>query len=481
MTDFHVPFLSYSERYPLKYEALYHAIKDSIADGKLEYGAKLPSSRELGKLYALSRGIVSQVYDMLASEGYVESEVGRGTYVAYRRDRMPAADEGGGRECDLSAWGRRIAAEPPHPSPEPKAPIEFAIGYGDKSLFPTTAWNRALYAQVRRMGDVSDGDVFAAEGHEPLREAVGRHLRRVRGIRADASSVAIVNGSMQAIGLLTQLLVEPGAPVVVENPCYSGFLSAIAAAGGRPVAAETDEHGIVPSDWDAKLLFVTPSRQFPTGAVLGLERRQRLLAWAAERGAIVVEDDYDSEFRHRGRPIEPLKALDRDDRVVYVGTFTRTMMHHFRIGYAVLPARLREPFLRAKRLFEPHPASILEQRALAAFMNGGEYERHLRRLGRVYSRKFELLRGLLASELAGAFAPVPSDAGLHVFARWRGSAESYGAFRRDCFDAGVAWSDGSRYYAERPVASACFGFAHLSEADIAEGVRRMREAWERRG
>ncbi|MDF2718534.1 MAG: PLP-dependent aminotransferase family protein [Paenibacillus sp.] len=484
MADFHLPLNLYMERYPHKYTALYHALKDRIASGQLEHGTRLPSSRELGGLYKLSRGIVSQVYEMLASEGYVASEVGRGTYVAFRRDRVPAQGKQAADDaaCELSAWGRRVAGLPLRkPDDGPRPAIDFAVGYSDRAFFPAAAWNRALYAQVRGITDAGaiEGDKFAALGHMPLREAICRHLRRARGVEADPSSIAIVNGSMQAIALIAQLLVEPGRPVVVENPCYPGTLSAIAAAGGRPVAAEVDGQGIVPEQWDAKLVFVTPTRQFPTGAVLNLDRRQRLLAWAYERGAIVVEDDYDSEFRHRGRPIEPLKVLDRHDLVVYIGTFTRTMMHHFRIGYAVLPDALREPFARARQLFEPHPTSILEQRALASFMNGGDYERHLRRMGRVYSRKFERMRGQLARELPELFDPVPTDAGLHIFARWKKSAGQYEAFRRECRAVGVSWSDGTAYYAENGIASACFGFAHVNEREIDEGIARMKQAADR--
>lgn len=482
MPDFHLPLNLYLERYPHKNTALYHALKDMIASGKLEYGAKLPSSRELGGLYKLSRGIVSLVYEMLASEGYVVSEVGRGTYVAFRRGGLPGKEEQAARPaaCELSAWGRRIAELPTRKSEDgPRPAIDFAVGYSDRSHFPAADWNRMLFAQVRGMADSYYGDKFAALGHMPLREAICRHLLRARGVEADPSSVAIVNGSMQAIALIAQLLIEPGQAAVVENPGYPGTLSAIAAAGGRPVAAAVDGHGLIPADWDAKLVFVTPARQFPTGAVLSLERRQRLLAWAYERGAIVVEDDYDSEFRHRGRPIEPLKVLDRQDRVAYIGTFTRTMMHHFRIGYAVLPSALREPFARARQLFEPHPTSILEQRALAAFMNGGDYERHLRRMGRVYSRKFELLRGELARKLPELFDPAPADAGLHLFARWRRSAGEYETFRRECRNEGVLWSDGTGYYVEKPAPSACIGFAHVSEEEIVEGIARMRAAADR--
>lgn len=484
MTDFHVPMNVYLERYAHKHAALYHALKDTIVSGRLPYGTRLPSSRQLGALYELSRGVVSQVYERLASEGYVVSEVGRGTYAAFHPNR-PAETftEPGGKgepqdervRLELSEWGKRVAELPLRTSSgEPGTDIQFAIGYNDAAAFPSAVWNRALYAQVRGMNSASGDDKFAALGHLPLREAIGRHLQRMRGIAADPSAIAVVNGSMQAIALLAMLLIEPGQPVVVENPGYSGIWRAIAAAGGRPLAAVVDGKGIVPDDWEARLAFVTPARQFPTGAVLSLERRQRLLAWARERRAILIEDDYDSEFRHRGRPIEPLKALDREGRVVYIGTFTRTMMHHFRIGYAVLPDALVEPFARARQLFEPHPTPLVEQRALAAFMNDGEYERHLRRMGRIYSRKFELVRTQLEEQLEPLFELSPTDANLHLYARWRRTAGEYEDFRQTCADAGVTWTDGSGYVAAGGPPSACFGFAHLSESEIVRGIALMK-------
>ncbi|MEC0211140.1 PLP-dependent aminotransferase family protein, partial [Paenibacillus ehimensis] len=251
---------------------------------------------------------------------------------------------------------------------------------------------------------------------------------------------------------------------------------AIRAAGGRCIDAEVDAQGIVPADWEARALFVTPTRQFPTGAVLSLERRQALLRWAYECEAVIVEDDYDSEFRHRGKSLEPLKTLDREERVVYVGSFTKTLLPDVRIGYAVLPPSLAQPFVRAQALYEPHPANLLEQKALAAFMASGEYERHLRRMKRIYSRKFALFMQMLTGELSDRFRFVESDAGLHIFGWWLGTEGEYLDYRAACEVRGVRWSEarvetetGARY-------GAYFNFPHLSEEQLRQGVERMKEA-----
>jgi GntR family transcriptional regulator/MocR family aminotransferase len=333
--------------------------------------------------------------------------------------------------------------------------------------------------QVRRMTESPQEEVYVAEGHYELREAISQHLRRTRGFDSSPERIVIVNGSMQAIALLTQILVDPGDAVVVESPGYPGLGRAVQAAGGIPVHAGVDGQGLIPQPWNARLLFATPNRHFPSGAVLGLDRRQQLLRWAAEFGAVVVEDDYDSEFRHRGHPLEPLKALDQEGRVVYIGTFSKTMRTGLRIGYIVLPsAQLHDAFVAAKRLYEPHPSGLLEQRSLAAFMASGAYARHLRRMRRVYAGKFHLLRALLQeSGISTLFEWVESDAGLHLFGWWRGEPRRYAAYAAACVRAGVSWTDAGSYLLPRDRCGACLGFSHLSEEEMREGVKRLQRAW----
>ncbi|WP_409346201.1 PLP-dependent aminotransferase family protein [Paenibacillus sp. MBLB4367] len=510
-----IPFETYVEQYGAKYLALFHAMKDAIATGKLQDRSKLPSTRELAAMYRLSRGTVNQVYEMLAAEGYVTAGVGSGTYVSFNENDGGSAALNG-VPLQLSSWGRRVDEHPlrleENVMPEARSDehlrltgmtgpqslqkaggsaeagaaekaeavyphgvtkISFGLGMPDRSYFPAAEWNRCLYAEARELLAEPRAEAFASLGHVPLREAIARYLRRERGIAAEAADIAVTSGSMQALALLAQLLVEPGDAVVVENPGFRGIHSAVGAAGGRLVPARVDGRGIEISRWDARLAFVTPSRQFPTGAVLSLERRRQLLQWAAERGAIVVEDDYDSEFRHNGRPLEPLKALDRDGRVVYIGTFTKTMVPNLRLGYAVLPPGLRGPFAKAKQLFEPHPTSLLEQRALAAFMNSGQYERHLRRMKRVYSRKYAQLEKLLTDRCGDRFEIVPTDAGLHLFSWWRRSAEEWWQYRATCQANGVELTDATVHYACDPRPCAVFGFSHLSEREIDEATMRM--------
>ncbi len=469
--DFLIPFNVYLQKHRFKRAALYHALRDAIVGGALPYGTKLPSSRELARLYVVSRGTVNQAYEMLLAEGYVTASVGRGTHVSFQR--RPGGAPGDNRtDMRLSAWGERVNGFPLREAKH-AAKIEFTLGMPDKAAFPVHEWNRRMRAEVRQMVDRQLSDAFMAQGHLPLREAISLYLRRSRGMDAAPEQIVVVNGSMQAIALLTQLLVNPGEPVVAENPGYAGTRRAIEAAGGVVLAADVDACGMKVEDWPSRLLFVTPGKQFPTGAVLSLERRRQLLEWAARRGAVIVEDDYDSEFRWGGRPIEPLKALDTEDRVVYIGTFSKTMLTDLRIGYVVLPAGLTAPFVKAKQLYEPHPTGIMEQRALAAFMNAGRYERHLRKMKRVYSKKYETLLHLLQEKLSDYFRVAESEAGLHIYAEWKHSEEAYLRYKAACLEAGVRWQDAGACFADRPRPAACFGFSHLTEREMRDGVGLM--------
>ncbi|MDI4644380.1 PLP-dependent aminotransferase family protein [Cohnella hashimotonis] len=516
----------------VKHLALYQAIRDRIVGGQLRPGAKLPSTRTLAESYGLSRGSVSIAYEMLAAEGYVRASVGRGTYVAGQElrasDRGTASNQEIGAAqkpslcaesldladqqamglspppaSGLSAWGMRLlreaqsdedhreASQPNvsrHANPENEkhndihtsSAVSFkSISFKPRGMgeqwFPWKSWKAAVSAEWRRRGPALAEDTRTTAGSAELRRAIAGRLRRERGILCEEEDIVVTGGSMQAIALLAQLLLEPGKAAVTEDPCYSGIQRAIQASGAMLIPAPVDRHGIVPDDWSGELLFVTPTRQFPTGAVLTYERRMALLEWAAKRGAWIVEDDYDSEFRWSGRPIEPLKSLDRQERVVYIGSFSRVMRQEVRIGYAVLPPGLHKPFLLAKQLYDPYPAGLTEQRALADWMNQGEYDRHLRRARRIFNRLQGQLRKEL-SKLGPIFHVHPADAGLLLFAAWTGPPDRYDELVSACRQAGVSWGDGSVYAGmKRPEErTALFGFAHLDEAGIAKGMQLIR-------
>lgn len=486
--QFHLAYSSYLNRQYTKMKALYHAVRDAIHDGNLVYGEKLPSTRELAASYHISRGTVNQVYDTLTAQGYLQSEHGRGTFVAYQADL--SHEEYQVKSCThhLSAWGNRIQQlEQQTPqqtvqvrdhSKENSEMIDFSKYQPDLSKFPYDEWNNRLYAEIRHREEnvIHASASVSSTGDPKLRESIAAYLRRMRGIHVDAEHIAVTAGSMQAIALLTQLLADPGDHVVTESPCYVGISQAIMAAGAKLIEANLDGQGLVPQNWDARMLFVTPSRQFPTGEMLSLERRQTLLDWAHRRDAMIVEDDYDSEFRYRGMHVEPLKTLDKEGRVIYLGSFTKTLPFEVRLGYVVLPPTLADTFRKAQALYEPRPVNLIEQRALAAFMTSGQYERHLRRMNRLYSRKFHMLLKLLNQQLSTWFDWVENEAGLHVFGWWRGKASAYEAFRASARSEGVHYSEVSSSTSDGIKVGIYLSFAHLSDAQIQEGVARLQKA-----
>lgn len=487
----------YQEKYRYKYLALYHALRDAILSGVLAEGTRLPATRELARLYGMSRGSVAQSYDMLFAEGYVEAMIGSGTYVAKGVSISPRIKEEDDVQSDpvLSTWGQRMVDGLPlreerlgtnsnawrmqegRETSESETCISFIGDRAASEHFPSKEWRSSINCAVSNPRNEYHQELPTA-GHFELRQAIAAHLKFTRGIQAEADNIVIFSGSMQGIVLLSQLLINQGDPVVLENPGYFGIRKAVEACGGRVVAGEVDRFGIIPVPWDARLLFVTPSRQYPTGAVLPLDRRRELLRWANSHHAIIIEDDYDSEFRFGGRPMEPLKALDNTGRVIYIGSFSKTMFPGLRIGYAVLPKAMVNPVVAAKALYEPVSPALLEQRALAHFMTRGEYGRHLRRMTRIYKGLHSHLVKLIEEKISHLFRVDPGDAGLHIYATWLHGADQYEVFKQACQYRGVEFRDAALYHLTPGIPAGCFSFAHLDREKIEKGVCRMALAWE---
>ncbi|MCJ8013911.1 PLP-dependent aminotransferase family protein [Paenibacillus sp. KQZ6P-2] len=468
---------AYLDKYRFKYLAMYHALREAIQDGRVPGGTKLPSTRELAEQYGLSRGAVAQSYDMLLAEGYVHAEAGRGTFVTHAGYSPLPIGQIKDTPVKLSDWGERLL-QLPQTSADPveRTEISFINQPLGMDRFPYKEWRSALSYAGGRKG-TSLQQKAPPEGDWQLREAIASHLRITRGIMARPEHIVLFSGSMQGIVLLFQLLMNDGETAVVENPGFHGIHRAIKACGGEIIPAAVDRQGVQPEDWDAGILFVTPSRQYPTGAVLSLERRRQLLDWAQRHNAVIIEDDYDSEFRFGGRPIEPLKALDTEERVIYIGSFSQTMFTGLRLGYAVLPEGLVAATVRAKSLYDPMSPGVLEQRALARFMAKGGYMRHLRRLTRVYGARYRHFTALMKEMTGDLFEMMPGDAGLHVYAEWRRSPGEYAAFCEAVHRRGISFRDARVYRLDEGPPAACFGFAHLEEDQMIEGIRRMAAAW----
>lgn len=460
------------------------AIKGQIAAGVLGPGALLPSTRALAAEWGVSRTTVTAAYEQLIAEGYLEARQGARTRVAQGLGLAPApsgpvaSPEVPDR---LSAYGQRLVDFAP-PAVPGRGRMVADFRYGDVAAadFPVLAWRKAVGdAVLRQRGRLRYGDPRGSAG---LRAALQGYLWRARGLRCEPDQIIVVNGSQQGLDLCARLLLDPGDPVLMENPGYALARQVFLAAGAEVTSVEVDAEGLrteaLPA---ARLAYSTPSHQFPLGGVLPAGRRRELLAWARRNGAHVIEDDYDSEYRFDIAPIPPLQAMDDAGRVIYLGTVSKTLSPTLRLGYLVVPSALSAAFTQAKRLTDRHTPG-LEQEALAELIGSGAYERHVRRVRRLNGDRRAALLAALSDSLGDAATVVGADAGLHVVV-WlnqvpRTREEDLVA---RAHAAGLGVYPVTPLYAPAPAAALpgtaglVMGYASLDEGTIRRGVRMLAE------
>lgn len=446
-------------------------LRDAIITGGLRAGERLPSSRDLAEQLGISRTVVLNAYDHLMAEGFVTGRRGSGTFVA--PGFAPRNAERIERRISLSEYGRRIGEladtiEFP-PRTRPYFRYDFAYGRGDISTFPFEGWRRLLLKHARATS-VRGLDYAAPAGDSGLRDAIAAHVRRARGVVCAAEQVIVVNGSQQALDLIVRVLINAGDTVAIEDPHYQGIRATLLGGGARLRPITVDDSGLDPAmlPTTARAAFVTPSHQFPTGAVLSLDRRLALLDWAARADAFVVEDDYNGEFRYDGQPLESLQGLDANGRVIYIGTFSRTMFAALRVGYLIVPPTLVPFFTTAKWLADRHTAS-LEQRTLADFIGSGSYELYLRRLRRnLNARRVALLEAIDAA-WKGRMRFTGATSGAHIVL-WPGDgfveSDAIAAAARD--DIGIYGV--SPYFLGQSKPGVLLGYSQLSISEIQQGI-----------
>ena len=397
-------------------------LRDAILAGELAGGTRLHASRTLAQQLGVSRNTVTQALDQLVAEGYLETRAGAGTYVA--NGLTPRARSAGGPAAEaprLSVRAQRfVTARDPEGGSEPGL---FRPGVPDLSLFPAAAWRRIANRWLDTDATRGYGDPC---GFRPLREAIAAQLRQTRGVTLGASNVIVIEGTRAALALIADVLVDPGEPVAVEDPGYSAMRDAVAAASGTlvPVALDDDGFDVARAPADARLAYVTPSHQYPTGVVMGLRRRLELLAWARAANAYVVEDDYDAEFRYDGAPLPALQGLDASTssaqaRVLHVGTFSKTLAPGLRAAWIVVPDALVDAFAAARAVASGGPVFPL-QAALAAFVADGHLALHVRRASAVYRERRDALASALERRLGGVVRVQGAATGLHLVARFEG-------------------------------------------------------------
>jgi GntR family transcriptional regulator / MocR family aminotransferase len=459
---------------------IYRQLRRVILDGRLRPGDLLPPSRELARGLGVSRTTVTVAYDRLGGEGFVTARVGAGTFVSGQVARAARGAKAHRAEGALRA--RPIWDSIPLSTAFARRPqFDFRTGLPDASLFPFERWRRLVARELRSEAVVA-GVYAHPAGHPDLREAIARHIAIARGVKASADDVTVTNGTQQAIDVVARVLLAPGDRVAVEDPGYLPPRRLFESLGARVAGVPVDRDGLVVDALprQTRLVYVTPSHQYPLGVPLALPRRLALLAWAEENDAAIIEDDYDSEFRFGGRPIEPLQTLDTTGRVVYVGSFSKTMLPTLRLGFVVTPPSLRAAVHKAKFVTDWH-TPMLVQAALARFIEDGGFARHVRRMGNVYRTRHDMLVDALSHELADHLEAIPSAAGLHVAAVARtASADQIGAVARHASDAGVAVQELSRFAVDAPGRPGLvLGYGAIPTAQMAEALRRLRACFER--
>jgi len=481
-------------------EQVFRSLCQAILSGTLGAEARLPPSRSLAAELGVSRNTVVLAYEQLLAEGYVQARVGSGTYVA---TELPESARGliGGATIGAAVPSGAAApstARPPAPrvsryaarlvaimdearlvwTPRTRSvPYDFRYARPSYDDFPHEAWCRVLARRARR-ASVRALDYGSPAGALELREAVAAYMARSRGVTCDPEQIVVVNGSQQALDLCARVVLDPGDGVIVEEPGYPAARAVFAALGARVRPCPVDDAGIDvgarPFRRSARLAYVTPAHQFPTGATMPLARRLELLAWARRADAFVLEDDYDSEYRYRGRPVQALAGLDRDGRVLYAGTFSKLLFPALRLGFLVLPPPLVDPFRRAKGAADTGSPTLL-QLALADFLVGGHFERHLRRSRLRHAALRRVMLESIAEHLGDAVEVAGADAGLHVLLWLRdGEPADVERLRRRAAELGVGIYPTTPFYAGgSPRAGIILGWASLGPRDIREGIRLL--------
>jgi GntR family transcriptional regulator/MocR family aminotransferase len=463
------------------YRRVYHALKSMIRDGRLAPAARLPSTRQLAADLRISRNTVMLAYEQLLAEGYVVSRDRATSSVASTvpTSAVPAASRPKpGHPAPVSTYARRLIrllAAPPARSTRPGLRYDFRYGEPSIDEFPREIWRRLLAARARRPARDALGYAPPA-GYAPLRAALAEYLKRARGVVCEADQIVITNGSQQGFDLAARVLLDPGDVAAVEEPHYPGVTIPFEAAGARLARTPVDGDGLQTHRLPprARVAYVTPCHQFPTGVIMPLERRLALLAWAARAGSWVIEDDYVSEFRYEGHPLEALQSLDRDGRVIYVGTFSKTLFPALRIAYLVLPRSLVPSFVAAKWATDRFSAT-LAQEALTDFITTGQFERYLRRAGHRNAARRRALIGALRQYFGDRVEIAGENTGVHLVV-WLNDVRprDLAAVIARARSAGVGLYSVAPFHASPPQrAGLLFGYASLTEADIRAAIRRM--------
>jgi len=460
-------------------QQIYHALRRSVSSGRIAAGSRFASSRDLAAELAVSRNTVVAAYEQLVAEGYAETRPGAGTFAAVVKVE-PVRASLTEIEPAWSEYSLRLGEVPEHSLFRPsRSKLRYNFLYGEPGYLdlPIQRWARVIGKKARGLTEAQLG-YAPAGGLAILKRALAEYLQRSRGVSCEPEQVIIVQGTQEAIELVTRAFVEPGSTAVIEEPHYRGFERCLRAAGANIVAVPVDEGGLqtvaLQAIERARVAYTTPSHQFPLGSILSLQRRMALLDWAADNQTVILEDDYDGEFRYEGRPIPSMQSLDRRGCVIYVGTASKVLFPSLGLGWMVLPKSMVPMFLRMKALSDSN-CSTLEQLAFAEFVSAGYLERHIHRARKKHRTRRAILLDTLQRELGDSVEIVGTQAGIHVLLRLK-------QLPNDCMETliqraaadGVGVYSAALYYLKPPpYAELLLGYASLTPAQIKTGVRKL--------
>ena len=454
-------------------ERLCATLRLAIHRHHLHAGQQLPSSRQLAQDLRLSRVTVEAAYGQLESEGYLRRETGRGTFVAITVPVSPPSSPVRPQPARFSARGRQVLAT--GGCQEPPLPHACAAGSPELRAFPHDLWRRLTSSVQRSLGSAAMGYGDPC-GYLPLRSALADYLSLARGVVCQPEQVIILTSSQQALQLLAMMLVDPGDEVWMEEPGYPGARNAFLAAGAQVRGIEVDAEGALPASGSAKLMYLTPSHHYPTGVTLSLPRRLAWLAWAQRHQSWLIEDDYDSEFHYDERPIPALQGLDRCQRVITLGTFSKSLFPSLRLAWMVVPPALITPLGQARSVLDGHSA-LLSQAITAAFLQQGHFASHLRLMRQLYHSRRDLLLAQITQRLSPWLTPMASGGGLQVTVKLQQQAPREGV-RLTALAAqrGLLLPRLSPLYAgPMPQQGWILGFAALTPDEIVAGCEKLSE------
>lgn len=486
-----IPFIQLDGENPHTplYRQIYEAIRTAILSGEFHAETKLPATRALAQNLGVSRLTVVNAYEQLFAEGYLEGKQGAGTFVAAKlpEDLLNTAQTGAKKRetksnapLNLSPFGEKLISEDAEKMRRETA-VEFQPfqnGLTAIDEFPFDVWGKIAqkYHKNPPRKMLGYGD---SQGYAPLREAVAAHLKSARGVNCTAEQVVITSGAQQALDLAARIFLSDKDSFVVEDPCYLEARNSFAATGAKLIAARVDAEGLnaakIPKAGDrAKLVYVTPSRQYPLGYTMSLPRRLALLDWANRKNAWIIEDDYDSEFRYAGRPLASLQGLSESNRVIYVGTFSKTIFPSLRIGCAVVPPELVGVFSNARAMNDVH-SSVVEQAILADFISEGHFARHVRRMRTLYETRRNVLLEECEKYLKNLLEVERADAGMHLVG-WLPEGSNAAEISRRAAEQNLKLKLISTYYIKKSVLRDGFilGYTAFDERQIRHAVKKLK-------